>query len=349
MVRIASIVLIILSCGIGLTWGQTDTPDSRPASGQRGMRTMTPGGAISGQGDTSTSPAKPAEISPSRPSAQVAPPVAAESVSVIPTKQGENGYTRIICKLSNFPAANVSTFLDKLFQAEGKSIQEDIKTKVVIMPETVSNCLLISGPPTAVKEVQDLVREIDQPPPMVRLEVQMTEMPVDKGKKAGDSVAIETKTVDKESTKKTTAKNEEGTLLIHAEACTLNNQTLLIKDGRQEPRITSVSQNQMGGRNNAISVSNMGTTIHLTPRISPDGTVAVQLDIEDNRSGPMEEGVVITELQDRQVRSPNIETLTYQSTLRLQDGRPMMIYGTTNYGKTRQIAVTAHIIYPGAK
>jgi type II secretory pathway component GspD/PulD (secretin) len=321
MMRTVSIALIIWSYGIGLSWAQTDTP---------------------------TSPVKAAEISPSRTSTQVSPPIVIEPVSVIPTKQGENGYTRVICKLSNFPAATVSTFLNKYFQSEEASTSEKVKTKVVIVPETINNWLFISGPPAAVKEVQGLVSEIDQPAPMVRLEVLMKEVPGDKGTYSVDTGSAEIKTAKDESSKNTSEKKDNGELIMRGEVCALNNQPATIKIGRQEPRISGVIQSTTG-KNNSYNYTNVGTTIHLTPRIAPDGTVAVQLDIEDSRSGPMEEGVVISEQKDQQVRTPNTEMLTYQSTLRLQDGRPMMIYGATNYGKTRQITITAHIINPAAK
>ncbi|MGA2796936.1 MAG: secretin N-terminal domain-containing protein [Thermoguttaceae bacterium] len=330
MLRTISVMFVLSIYGILPAWAQTDAPEGQPAPIQRGMGRMPPIADQPRQSETPPSPAKPSESSPIRPAAQNAPPVVSGPVPVIPTKEGENGYVRTVCRLANIPANSAATTLIKVFKTEGESVTENVKDKVAIVPEVIGNCLIISGPPAAVDEVRRLVSEIDRPPAMVRLEVQLTEAVSD-------------------SDKKTTEKTAEGKILMHAELSTLDNQTAKIQFGRQESHITGVSMSS-GGAYNSFTPTNVETVIQFTPRIARQGIVVLQININDSRSSPEEEGVPIFTPKDGQpIRSTNIENLSNQTTLRLQDGQTQTISVMTRNGKARQIAVTAHIIHPGAE
>lgn len=234
---------------------------------------------------------------------------------MIPIKEGENGHVRTVCRLGNLPANNVANILTKLLKTEGESVAEPVKTKVVIVPDVTVNCLFLSGPPAAVEEVRRLVSEIDRPASMIRLEVQLT---------------------------------QEKEPLMQAELYTLDNQKAYIQFGRQEPRITGATFSNSGAYN-IFTHEKVGSAITITPRVSSEGRVAVLIDIQDSRLGPQEEGaIVVTPKDGPPIRTPNTENLTYQTTLQLQDGQTQTISAMTRNGKTRQIAITAHIIRPGA-
>ncbi len=79
-------------------------------------------------------------------------PTPAEPVPVIPEKEGENGYARVVFHLKDLPASNAATTLQKLFKAEGESVSRSVKDKVVIVPATISNCLILAVlPPRSMK------------------------------------------------------------------------------------------------------------------------------------------------------------------------------------------------------
>ncbi len=330
MLRTISVVFVFSIYGILPALAQTDTPEGQPAPVQRGMERMPPIVDQTRRNETLPSIPKPSESSPIRPAAQTAPPVVSGPVSVIPTKEGENGYARTVCRLANIPVNSAATTLTKLFKTEGEGVTENVKDKVVIVPEPIGNCLIISGPPPAVEEVRRLLNQIDRPPAMVRLEVQLTEALSDFEKKISEKTA-------------------EGKTLMHAELSTMDNQTAKIKFGRQESHITSVSTSTVG-TTNSYTPTNVGTVIQFTPRVSAQGIVALQISINDSRSSPVEEGIPIFTPKDGQpIRTPNTDTLSNQTTLQLQDGQTQTISVMTSNGKSRQIAVTAHIIQPGTK
>ena len=231
MLRTISAVFIFSIYGILPVWAQSDAPEGRstaiqPTPIQRGIRTSPGSGRSMCASDMSSSPALPSVSSQSQTAAPVTPSFNPEPVPVIPIKEGENGHVRTVCRLGNVPANSAAITLTKLLKTEGESVAEPGNARVVIVPEVIGNCLLISGPPAAVEEVRRLVSEIDRPAPSVRLEVQISEVLSDKEKKAPDAAAAKDKTAGDESSKTSPEQTEEGPI-VRAELSTLDNQECL--------------------------------------------------------------------------------------------------------------------------
>jgi type II secretory pathway component GspD/PulD (secretin) len=346
MVRIICITSLILTCGILPAWAQTDVPGKQPTPIQRDTGTAPPTGESTRPSNPTASPAKPSESSPTSPAARAAPPVDSEPVPVIPTKEGENGHIRTVCRLGFIPANNAAATLMKVLKTESESATENVKNKVVIVPEVLGNSLIISGPPPAVEEVRRLVSEMDRPAPIIRLEVQLTAVRSDKEKITVDDVdADKSKTAADASSNKSPEKTEEEPLM-HADFSTVNGQQALIQLGRTETYVTGTSSNNIG-MTHTVSPRQVGTIIQMTPRVAPGGIVVLELDISDSRAGPPEEGAIIYTGKDgKSIRTPNFDTLLNKTTLQLQDGQTQTISAMTRNGKYRQISVTAHIIHP---
>jgi len=349
MGRIICITSLILTCGILTAWAQTDAPEKQPAPIQRGTGTETPTGESTRPSNPLASPAKSSESSPTSAAAHAVPPIVPEPVPVIPAKEGENGHTRAVCRLGCLTAKDAADTLKNMLKLEAKTTAEPIKDTVVILPDSASNCLLISGPPAAVEEVCRLASEMDRHTATVRLEVRLSDLPEDKPKKTTDADVAKDNSTDDESSKKPPEKPEKGSLLTRAELTTLDGQEATIHVNRMEPHVTSVMMNNVGSTN-AVTMMNVGTILKLKTRVMPEGIVLLELNIQDARSGPTEEGAIIATLKDgKSIRSPSTDILSYQSTLRLQDGQPQTISVMTRNGKSRRIAVTAHIIHPEEK
>jgi hypothetical protein len=261
---------------------------------------------------------------------------------------------RTIIQLRNLPATNIATTLQSFFNkdkddSKQKKADED---RLTIVAESVANCILVSGTPGVVEEVKAFISQMDRQVALVRLEVQIIGDVEVKEKKASVAGSSDKPSTDADKKRKAEL-SVAGERLAYSEITTLDNQRAYITFGRSEPKITGVSSRLMGatsqkvGTTNTISNQNIGNIINMTPRVNSDGFVALQLDISDSRFGSQEEGVVVGELNDKEVRTSPMETLQYNGTLQLKDGQPMTISAVTNYGKTRTIIVTAHILYPG--
>jgi type II secretory pathway component GspD/PulD (secretin) len=266
-----------------------------------------------------------------------------EAVPVVLSQDGEQRHARVVQHLKAVPAVDLANTMVGLLRAEGR--QSASHRSVVIVPDKISNSLVISGPPDAVDEVQKLAEQLDHRAVMVRVELVLVDVPF--GGKGG---------VPKPDAKRTAALRaealrpdalpEQSEILARAELTTLENQSAFLRMGRREPRVTGSNMSQ-AGMVNSVTFENVGTTIRITPRVGDDRTVVMQVDVEDSRPGPPEEGVVISvPAKGEPLRTPNVETLMTQTTVQIADGKTVSIGGSQDAksGKQRMILITPHVL-----
>ena len=116
-------------------------------------------------------------------------------------------------------------------------------------------------------------------------------------------------------------------VLSRPQVLTLDNQQAFIQVGQRVPRITNSSVTQFGQTNGLIDV-NVGLIIGVTPRISPEGTVVMEIDAEKSKVGPESEGIPVSTSNNGNVlRSPRIDTITAQATVSAADGETIILGG----------------------
>ncbi|MEE3371186.1 MAG: secretin N-terminal domain-containing protein [Planctomycetota bacterium] len=108
---------------------------------------------------------------------------------------------------------------------------------------------------------------------------------------------------------------------------TLDNQSAFIQVGQRVPRIMGSTVNQ-NGQSNTVALENVGLIIGVTPRISPDGMVVMEIDAEKSALGPEQEGVPVSVSVDGTViRAPRIDTTTAQATVSAASGETIVLGG----------------------
>ena len=187
---------------------------------------------------------------------------------------------------------------------------------------------------------------------MIRLELVLAEVPVDEVAKQ-EGVSKSAPPVEKGLRPLAgTPKLNPKALLMRAELTTVENQPAQCQLGRREPRITGVTMSKAGTASQ-VTVENVGTTLQMRPRMEGEGAVLVEVDFQDSRVGPEEEGVVVAAPADgKPIRSPAIETLQMRTTLRIRNGETIALAGMTQQGKTakgRVLLITAHILPPDTR
>ena len=74
----------------------------------------------------------------------------------------------------------------------------------------------------------------------------------------------------------------------------------------------------------------------------------MEVDVEESHLGSVEEGAPLAPPKDGQtIRSPNVETLMSQATLRIPDGETVTLAGISRQGKSgkqRFILITPHVL-----
>jgi type II secretory pathway component GspD/PulD (secretin) len=117
-------------------------------------------------------------------------------------------------------------------------------------------------------------------------------------------------------------------VLSRPQVRTLDNQPAFIQVGQRVPRIVATNITEGGLQTNAVELENVGLILGVTPRISPDGTVVMEIDAEKSSLGLEQEGIPITVSVDGSViRSPRINTTTAQTTVSAASGETIIIGG----------------------
>ena len=116
-------------------------------------------------------------------------------------------------------------------------------------------------------------------------------------------------------------------ILSRPQIRSLDNQPAYIQVGQKVPRITGSVVNQ-NGQTNTVDLENVGLILGVTPRISPDGTVVMEVDAEKSQLGTELDGIPITVSNDGTIiRSPRIETTTAQTTVSAASGETIVLGG----------------------
>ncbi|MCA9134130.1 MAG: hypothetical protein KDA45_13275, partial [Planctomycetales bacterium] len=116
-------------------------------------------------------------------------------------------------------------------------------------------------------------------------------------------------------------------ILSRPQVLTLDNQQAFIQVGQRVPRIVNSIINQNGAQNN-VELENVGLIIGVTPRISPENNVVMEIDAEKSKLGPENQGIPVSIAADGTViRSPRVDTITAQATVSAANGETIILGG----------------------
>jgi type II secretion system protein D len=116
-------------------------------------------------------------------------------------------------------------------------------------------------------------------------------------------------------------------VLSRPQITTLDNQSAYVQVGQRVPRVTGVTINETGQVNN-VQDENTGLILGVTPRISPDGLVVMEIDAEKSAVGPEAEGVPISISSTGEVvRQPLIDVTLAQTTVSALSGQTLVLGG----------------------
>lgn len=119
-------------------------------------------------------------------------------------------------------------------------------------------------------------------------------------------------------------------ILSRPQVLTLDNQQAFIQVGQRIPRITTANVTQFGFQT-GVTLENVGLILGVTPRISPEGNVVMEIDAEKSKIRPESEGIPISVAQDGSIiRSPILDTITAQATVSAADGETIILGGLIN-------------------
>ena len=332
-----------------------------------------------------------------------------------------------VYRLRNSPALDVALAINEFLRSERQLQQEaagvvspfeQIEREVVVVPEPVSNSLILSATPRFFDEIMALVEDIDKQPDQVMIQVVIAEVVLEDYDEFGiemglqDSVLFDRSLLgDLETVTRTTstpsaggattvteqvvvaatntpgfafnnndpgnagsdkafgqsntigaqglahfalsrlnAERGYGGMLLSASSdsvsvmiralqhlrtlqvlgrpqiMTLDNQPAFIQVGQRVPRI---SGSRFDGRTqtNNVELENTGLILGVTPRISPEGMVVMEIDAEKSQLGSENDGVVVSVVEGLPIRSPTIDVTMAQTTVSAANGETIILGG----------------------
>ncbi len=312
-----------------------------------------------------------------------------------------------VYRLRNAPAVEVAAAINELLQSE-RQVEEigieqvspfrQMEREVIVVPEPVTNSLIISSTPRFFEDMMKLVEQLDERPPMVVIQVLLAAVRLGcdeefgielglqdsllfdrsiagSGDTAGQVVpgflfnnqqlgnssgttgtgAVGSQALSSFGLGRVTdtlgygglvlsASSDSVSVLIRAlqqkqrlqvlsrpQVMTLDNQAAFVLVGQRVPRVGSLQNTTAGGTISNTVLDNVGIILGVTPRISPDGLVVMEIDAE--RSELSDEAVPIGIAADGGVVEQRIiDVVTAQTTVSALSGQTVILGGliTTN-------------------
>lgn len=254
---------------------------------------------------------------------------------------------RLVFRLRNAPVVDVAKAIEDFLDCERKVRRYENNAnpnRAVLVPEPLSNSLLISGTPETVASLTELIAELDADPDMVMVEVCIAEqLPPSRDGQADDEDS------DDATMESAPHMEEDGAawlawakthgrldVLSRPQVITLDNQPAFIYVGRRVPTSGPKPGTDAPAKGNQIEQAEVGLSVGLTPRISPEGLVVMELDVER------------TEVIDgHRAAGPIIGKTSAQTIISAKDGETVVLGGLIHRTEDGQgsliIAVTPRV------
>jgi type II secretion system protein D len=254
------------------------------------------------------------------------------------------------------------------------NLQQQFEREVAIVAEPISNTLLLSASPRYFERFKALIEELDQPMSQVLIQVILAEVTLDKTSELGVEWAVQG---TKNGTKIQTgtdfgvanqlkqfggfssaitggdvsflmrALESDGRLevLSRPQILTADNQKATIDIGDRVPLVTDSRVTAQGDTINSFKYENVGVSLTVTPRISPDGFV--KMEIEPIISQITSTSVAVSP----GINSPVISQRKATTTVSVQNGQSVIIGGliaTSDDSRRAKVPFLGNIPYLGA-
>ena len=114
----------------------------------------------------------------------------------------------------------------------------------------------------------------------------------------------------------------------------MDNQQAFILVGQRVPRVSGASTTTYGVTSNVVD-ANVGLILLVTPRISKDGRVIMEIGAEKSSLGSSSDAIPVFSSEGQVITSPTIETTQIMTAVSAQDGETVMLGGMISSTKEK--------------
>ncbi len=256
----------------------------------------------------------------------------------------------VIIRLGHVPAIDTAETMSRWLESE-ENVTGQAAANVVAV--AVTNDLVVSGSPEQLETIQAVVSELDRPKPQIHVKAMLVDMALSEAPKAlTDQPSIDVSEGD--FSEIVARLKERGDLRVLAQPQLLcaDNQPAFLQYGSRVPRVTGANTSPRS-RARTVTLENVGTMFGVTCRVSEDDLVTMEIDLERSHLGPDDEGTAVATADDGSiVRSPEVKTLTLQTTVSLRSGQTValggMVYQTEERRGQLLLVLQPKIVPPSA-
>jgi type II secretory pathway component GspD/PulD (secretin) len=248
-------------------------------------------------------------------------------------------------------AKNLAGILSKHFKGDAE---------IQALPEGPSNCLLISAAPEVFDEVIKVLDQLDRRPQVIAIEVTVAAVLPKKGDD-GKPVAREVNEKDftgpaEDVRDKLEALQKDGTLgsLRRVQLTAVENEPVSAMLGETKPMVTGTVIRATGMASRSITYRQTGTKAAVTARITAEGIVALDVEIEDSSLHVPPDGIEIGKDENgAPVLATEVVLATLKGKLSIPSGQAVAAEGVKTLSKSGQtqtlIVVAARVREPGSR
>jgi hypothetical protein len=229
-----------------------------------------------------------------------------------------------------FPLQNV--FSSNLASTLAKAFPSGDGSGVLVVAEPTSNSLLVSAPPETMKEIANLIAEIDCPHPSIAVDVWFVNLqPASLVR--GDNRALSAPTEFLPAGRRTAVLDQlhqlekEGKVVVtnHFRLTCLDNQPAFAQQGERRADNISTTTTTSSGRTSTGPIhENIGTTIQVQARVSSGNVIIMNLDAEKSTAIPEAKadavGLGSKATERSELPAPTNIAIIGQSTIRIANG-----------------------------
>ncbi len=269
---------------------------------------------------------------------------APEGVVARPRVRSEKAPDRktTVIRLKYAPAQDVARAITQFLNSEREVLQQYSRERsgpnVVVVPDVVTNSLILSAEQQHFEEVVELIEKLDARPQMLLLQMLVVEVEYNEGGKTEGAGAVALKAsgdgVDAVIERLLKLDGLDSLrVLARPQITTLDNQPATIQIAQRKPRVAGSAVSPRGRTNN-VTFENVGLKVGVRPRISADGLVTMEIDVEDSRFGSEREAVPIAVSDDNVIRTPQMGTVTLETTVSVSSGESLALGGMVSKSET---------------
>jgi general secretion pathway protein D len=125
-------------------------------------------------------------------------------------------------------------------------------------------------------------------------------------------------------------------VLSRPQIMTLNNVPASVLVGQRVPQITDFQQTNVGSTVNSIDLIDVGISLGVIPRVTPDGLIIMDIEANDSKVGDPADGITVGVSDGVPIQSPIYDDITAITTIAARSGQTVVFGGliTSNRSTT---------------